>query len=351
MTERQDRHIAPDEEMLTRFVLGRMSVAEASAVEEHLASCDGCLKAVQRERLLAAGTRRLGRDQLKDSLRRRVREMPDRAIPWPGILSAAAAVGILFAVTWYNDWFAGQRKAPEAISFRDDRPAPELPAAITPPGKEKSGAPEGGRDLRRQEQAEKAPAKKTSSTDGHGAPAAVGDVASGPAGTAAAAPKDMYAADQRGKASPAEPSTTPAFWVEGVQLGAESAVAAERDEERLRTNSLQQKVTSGEKQDLKPEQTAGGEMRFRIDQRSSASLPRDRQTRRNAPDRVQTRVEQRGDMTILTLYLDSPLNERDAAGARVQTVADDSIVVTAGSQRIGLKLPADFPMRQQSPAK
>jgi hypothetical protein len=351
MTEPSDRHIDADDELLARFVMGQMSEAEATAIGKHLASCTTCTRAVEKERLIAAGTRRLGRDLVKASLRQRTMAMSNHALPWPGILSAAAVLGILLGVGWYNGWFAGQHLVPEPLSLRDDRTAAPAPASVTPSPAEKdrSIAQERGHDLGREQGGKLAPGRKGVSAKEPEAAGARGDLALGAAAAAAHGGRDTYAAAQQAITSNVPAPST--YWVEGVQLGAEPVDDLHRRNEAIQTDYQELTTLSKEKkQDLKREQTGGGGLMFRIDQRPVAALPPEGQMRAK-PDRVPMSVEQRGDVTVLTLYLDPLLDEREAAGARVDTVAGDSIVVTAGSQRIGLKLPSQFTTQQRTPSR
>lgn len=67
-----DEHWTTDDTLLAGYVLDRLSDAERETCDRHLASCPDCRRRVEEERLLAAGVRRAGRDELKSRLRQRV---------------------------------------------------------------------------------------------------------------------------------------------------------------------------------------------------------------------------------------------------------------------------------------
>jgi hypothetical protein len=119
MSDNAGIHWTDDEELLSRFVLGRISGARALGLEAHLASCERCRKAVEQERIVAAGVRRLGREELKRSIARNVHRTP-MTVPWPKILAAAAVVVIAGGVLLYDRWTALEQ---ERTPLNDNRPA------------------------------------------------------------------------------------------------------------------------------------------------------------------------------------------------------------------------------------
>ena len=111
MADERDTHIASDEDLLSRYALGRLNEAEREKVDRHTAGCSACTEALQREMRIAAGVRRLGREALKERLRRRVATEP-RPAGRPRILIAAALVGVIAGLGVYYAWFKGNPPSP-----------------------------------------------------------------------------------------------------------------------------------------------------------------------------------------------------------------------------------------------
>lgn len=98
-------HIADDPEILESYVVGRMEEKNRSAWDDHIAHCTPCREAVDRETLLIAGIRRVGRDDVKNrinSLVRRSRE--DHSVPWPRIWSIAASLLLIIGIGIVSRW-------------------------------------------------------------------------------------------------------------------------------------------------------------------------------------------------------------------------------------------------------
>lgn len=139
-----DIHPASDPERLEEFVLNRLSPSERERFEEHLRTCVPCQNAVQDERMLAAGIRRLGRDELKERLRKTLQQDQARSFPWARIVAAAAVVLTIIGVGLFNNWFAVHESTPtlpdQNVVEKEDKGTPEVhtspstpaPSAIRP---------------------------------------------------------------------------------------------------------------------------------------------------------------------------------------------------------------------------
>ena len=55
MTDERGIHFGSDEELLSRYVLGKLEEPERLEMERHAATCRSCSEALRREMLLAAG--------------------------------------------------------------------------------------------------------------------------------------------------------------------------------------------------------------------------------------------------------------------------------------------------------
>jgi anti-sigma factor RsiW len=88
MTDDGDRHFASDEELLSLYVLGRLDESERERLDRHAAMCSTCMEALRAEMRIAAGARRLGRENVKAELRQRIAAERER-VRWPRVLSAA----------------------------------------------------------------------------------------------------------------------------------------------------------------------------------------------------------------------------------------------------------------------
>jgi hypothetical protein len=83
-----------------------------------------------------------------------------------------------------------------------------------------------------------------------------------------------------------------------------------------------------------------------LTQRRAAELPllqQNRQIRRNS---VPTLFEQRGSQTLMTLYLDSLVDQNELSRARVEQPGADSLVIRMQNQSIQYQLPVNRTRQQ-----
>jgi hypothetical protein len=331
MTDDSGAHIASDEELLSRYALGRLDDADREKVDRHTARCGTCMEALRREMLMAAGVRRLGREDLKAELKRRV-AAETRPAGWLRIVSAAAAIGIVAGLGVYYAWFTGGGTLPP----RPGAPPP-LAGRTESRGQEEGNAP--ARDLADNVKGDKT--LESPSSSGHiqadqkglASPAhrnAENERRSAPTGGGIAASETASGA----------PAAAPAgeFWSDGIVERGEAArdAAAPRGAVTSQEKSavlFKGKVLKKEEDRLK-DALPRPQGQYLVRQQPASALPADRERYGRDQQRVPTRVDQRGSTTTMTMYLDSLVDERDLKKARVEAVSDDSVVVTLGGKKI-----------------
>jgi hypothetical protein len=295
------------------------------------------MEALRREMRIAAGVRRLGREDLKAELKRRVAADPQPA-GWPRILSAAAAVGIVAGLGVYYAWFTGGGTPPpppggspplagRTESSRQDEgnaPARELADKVKGDRTAESPTRLSGH-LQTDRKAPVSPASRDAENDRSGTPAAGG----------IASPKTA------GEPAATEPAGE--FWSDGVVERGEAAFDAaaprgavmSQEHNAVLSKSKALKEEEGRLKDVLPRPRA----QYFLRQQPASALPVDRERSGRDQQSVPTRIDQRGSTTTMTMYLDSLVDEREMKKARVEAVSDDSVVVTLGGKKILYRFP------------
>ena len=338
MTDQNDIHFADDEDLLGRYVLGSLPEDERARLDIHVATCQACARAVHQERLLAAGIKRQGRDELKQALRARL-AASKTGVPWPKILAAAALVAILGGAGVYYRYFSAVPSIPEIVE-RSPAHAREAEPSIA---SEPSGAP-----VSDEAQHPAAPISRATldakAKQDKLAPLALTETMTKKESSSEISRADTLSGRNAFQGRLNEKASE-AFWAEGSVEGPEQELAG----------ALNQAVsgnTQGElsKRAVAAPQAASGKdntvrdqelQQYVLKQAPSNALPPVRQKSLQAARQttVQTRVERRGEVTTLTLFLDSLLDEQALKNARVQALADDSVVITLGQKKISYKFP------------
>jgi hypothetical protein len=349
MTDGDVTHFGSDEELLSRYVLGRLDRAERERIDRHASQCPECMESLRREMLVAAGARRLGRDELKSELKRRLAAGEERT-RWPRILSAAAALILVAGLGVYYSLFNG----PGTLPVRTDSIAP---------GAGKSGQP-AEKDLNAPaaEQAQSAAREKADETSAGGGPQ-MAFKQKGSAPAVSSVPERRRTEENApGKIERSEPATSAltggdqgAFWSEGIvqQSPTETGEASLRGALKLNEKkAMQDNALMLKSKDVKEESHAAGapsrlQSRYLLRQQPANTLPLGRENAAKDQDRVPTLVEEQGGTTTMTLYLDSLVDERDLKGARVEPGRDDSVVVTVGAKKIMYRFPPGGAAQQQ----
>ena len=357
-------HLAFDPELLERYVLDRVSAEERLAIGRHLRLCAQCRRAVQEERVLAAGVRRSGREELK----KKIGAHPVRFSPsWQQVLSAAAVLLVLVAAGIYEEWLAPRTPEPVQAPLAQSQPRESTPSTgLQPPRTEHPAAKaEEKSEVGRQEVG----IAKDIRTESHLKEGiAASNAPAAPEAQAAGAPAELNATkpvpSSGGTVVGGMLKTSETYWTTGTVLpqsreslsapesGNVIARKAARAADRL-TGADQEAYTK--RADLlgKRDSAAGTAPEVTLNQRPSSSLPAERrqlQTQAGA-NTVQTLVNQRDDHLTMTLYLDSLVNDADLRKAKVQQVSADSLVVNMANEKIGYRLQQQVQLKGQKPKK
>jgi hypothetical protein len=328
MKKESTEHWTEDEELLLRYVLGRVAPAARTPLDAHILTCDRCRQTLERERLLAAGVRRLGRDRLKDSLAETIRVRPALIYPWPRILAAAAVIVVAGGIALYARWTALERERPEPTTAKIDSSrgtgsmTTEAPALELPEHRP-------ARSSRKQDQPaepEKEGKKEMMARQDH--VEGKGEEGRGGTGDATAAVPAVTGNDQE------QPAGVDEWWTgEHVLLGGPG-------------DSLMSDVNPS----VGMEKSAPVEQRSHdaktaqdilLDQLPLSDLPavvRKSQTTGGA-GAVPIHVGRRGGSLHLTLYVSPMFSASELQRATVRRISDDSLLISVGDAVISVRAP------------
>ncbi len=123
------------EELLERFVLGRMSPAERTAFEARLATDADLREALRQERDILEGVRLAGRQELKRRIAAATLMAPRPGVPWGRIAALAAVIMIVTGIALWQRWFFPAPSVAPTATETPGKPADAGPdiAARTPP--------------------------------------------------------------------------------------------------------------------------------------------------------------------------------------------------------------------------
>jgi hypothetical protein len=366
MSNAKNSHWTEDENLLERYVLGRLSENERMPLEAHLQGCEQCRSAVQTERTLAAGVRRYGREQLKGRLNQRIASSMRSGrttTTWRQILSAAAVLVIAVGIGFYNGWFSSDKmkglsdrqrgaelKKPEAekdqnvVERRKEDIASHVAAEADKKALGKSETTEKGRSEKLfADQSTGAGGRQTNKLDK--SRVKVEPIPSAPVSGAGATTRSDSIATQ------SQPMPLKArsmqLWTEGTLLqGSQSKQkkqsldafqAPKRDQLqqlRIATEQAGRQLEPGEK---------GRRDEFQITQRGADRLPVERQNLQvPSAQSIQTYIEETDQGLNLTLFPDTLFDEVVLQNAKVEIIRPDSIIIEIASRKYGYRLPAWF---------
>ena len=132
------------------------------------------------------------------------------------------------------------------------------------------------------------------------------------------------------------------------RCGASSLVVAAPTESKLR---IAERLAADQTVKIERSEPAAAREEFLVRQKAASALPPVRVEPAGDKRRIQTRVEQKGEHTTLTMYLDSLVDENEVKRARVETLGDDSVVVTMGGKKILYRIPRGADNQAQQPRK
>ena len=361
MAEERSKHWTEDEELLERFVLGRLAEDEKARLSAHLAACSDCSRKVANETRIAAAAKFSGRKAIKDRLKVRLSSRKTftatqrTGMHWTRVASLAAVLALLIAVGVYNNWFNTQswnkqvtdqivqeqptsHQEPEAVARNESLAGTRRSdkGIESPVGRER----EKGRQLAKESPEGLTTEKSNRPSDQ--------DLSRSRSSGKAAAGRSL-AKDERQDAGRIAPladqdnSAERGVWVEGNVISpiAQSA-GAEESKLYAAPEATQLKATSSKvKKDnyaFQANNLAFLQQQGQVSQQPISSLPPIQRLQQVA-NTVQAFITQREDSLYVTLYPDIPLPDSQLRQATIESVSADSIIVDLQSQRIGYKLP------------
>jgi len=362
MPDNPNLHWTEDDDLLTQYVLGRLSEEDQRQLEAHLRSCSRCREAVRQEQEMVAGVRQYGREELKMRLKNRLAlHAGSRAtrITWQRALSAAAVVVMVAGIGIYNHWFDwGANKsvstADQTQKLRDTLTAHERKAMQREEKKpvidENNVGPNVASRDESLQKVETGQGQQTQSfalahkvPTGRNEPTKkLEDLVSAPhAGGMVSVNKEQGSMGNRMVI--AQPGIT-RFWVEGEILRDGETLPSERASlgqggagEKEMMMAARPKTKTGQGQNSAETYQENG---ISIQQLQINLLPPERrkqhQERSNA---IQAYVQLSNRGTSLTMYLDTLFDEQDVRKAQMEEIRPDSLVVQIGSRQVGFKLP------------
>lgn len=355
----EDKHWTHDDELIERFILNRLNPEERNELEDHLRICEVCKQEVRTQQLLVAGIRRGGREAFKARLREKAELRPEKQVPWPHILSAAAVIVILLSVGIYNRWFEIQKattdndlaitspqmrneeleKKSDQLTEERQLTQPEPSSVISPQSEAAKPRDARQKELRRSEPKAKSIADQEmdeveSTAERH----LVGKNAEGAASVLS------QPAEAKGELSALADNASESLWIEGTILADLTLDKSLRSDDYVRKRR-DAALSERKKQYRSAAQIQ--EVNVVLSQQNSSALPpvQQRLQQFNSGRKVMTRIEQVGEKTQITVYLDSTLNEKDLANATIETPRNDSLILNLANQRIGYKLPVGWNAR------
>jgi hypothetical protein len=316
------QHFADDPDVLEQFVLGHLDQTTTAEHEKHLHDCEHCREAVRAERIIAAGIKRHGRDQLKQRLGMLAGMPATRKIPWPHLLSAAAVLAILVGIGITQHWFVSHVAPTEAAkALKTEQP--------TPPPPEPAITQRSGGELQRSE----ANDAKVKDHDAGYAHAPTDNLEK-----SIASESEDKRNEEMARPLMAPTSVSREFWATGTVIPALTTQMA------IPEGGVKKSLMEKEAQ---PRSTTQSEMKtpehITLEQRPASMLPARllNQLQSTGPRTIQTLVRQSRGETYLTLYPETPFDSTEFHLARIRQVSADSLLVFIGNQRIGYRLPAD----------
>lgn len=355
-----ESHWTDDGELIERFVLNELNPEERNELEDHLRICEVCKKAVRREQLLIAGIRRSGREAFKARLKQKVGALPETRTPWVHIISAAALVVIITSVGIYNRWFQSLEISKDVVVVLPSASDSALTESTSPSGKlpqlqsqppSDAGSAE-SRTLRDKESeparpaiASKAPPaalKKTGRDERQITAESKSQQMQARAGrVTTSGESDLAIVESSGVVAGED-----GVWLQGISVPRPKTMVGNVEPAHVESPAEQKELRqfdAAAKRVAKPDPTKSQSMEFRFRQQPIQALPLE-QIRQLAvgSQNVPARVEQIGNTTHITLYLDQLLDEQALAQIYAETPTPDSLVVHLRNKLIIFPLPAGW---------
>ncbi|MBW7888334.1 MAG: hypothetical protein H3C35_08240 [Bacteroidetes bacterium] len=334
--EAEKKYWTDDPELLEQYILGKLSPEEKAQRDAEIADCEPCRKKLQQETAFIAGIRRRGREEMKISLRKKLREkQPGRMIQYNSIALAAAVVIIAVGIGMYKLLFSdiaapkyfGKRelifRQPKASSVKPDEEKTET----VRPEEESSATDE---QLTASEYSAQHSSSKEQEAQG------------------IRSEENILQGTEREETTPpltaaggASAVTTKSIWLVGNIIVQSQNISAA--EER---SSSQKRITGEMKKEQETVRFKNTVEGITLRQGSSSELSKEQQQVMKNESGVHTLVEKHDDKIIFTIF-DAPLSKKEFQHAVVHLAADDSLIIDFPSQTIAYHLPPEWSMAAQ----
>ena len=345
MKESDKKYWTDDPERIEKYVLGQVSAEEKLRMEKEIADCEPCKAKLREEMEIAAGIRRYGRDALKQRLRSKLkRERASQYYSYQYIGLAASVVIIAIGIGLYKIWFSDlvapkQFRQQEIVLTQKQDSAEEK---IVPQENNEQGTP--SQNLT--EQREIAKRKKSNLADEQlsNKPS---QISSGAGADQLQQTPPAAALADAGESNSSQGSS--AIWLIGKVV-----MVTGQLETMSHSESKMEMSKRSDKQGMKEKsvETAASEKMIAVrrakdegivlQQRAAKDIPdaRTRQYTMHAQE-VQTLLERTDNGFSLTLYADN-VKDSDLQEAVVETLTEDSLVVSLPHQRIAFRMPSGW---------
>ncbi|MDP2885746.1 MAG: hypothetical protein Q8P51_12085 [Ignavibacteria bacterium] len=357
VTDSRNIHWTVDEDLVERYVMGRLPSTEVSDLEKHLGECTRCREVVDAERQIVDGVRLAGRDALKRRLAQRVHNGRSSGVNWYRIAGVAAAIVFLVTIGIYNKWFLGGEPQKSEYRAGTDSAAPTIKseprqpvlAEKTPSEAQladavKSGA-SGKQDLGRLDTKGEL---KGAVPGADKSPRQEADRSNIIARSQSDKPENIAARKER-YADLSAVAAGEELWVQGEMIPEdrrpqEAGKALLKSAEGVRDEAQKKKGEPAAlmSQAARTRVLAAETLPLSITQRRLSDLPASQRRGQQSPSSVQTLMQKSASGFRLTLFLDSLYAISKHAPPMIQKIREDSIVLEVGQQRIGYRIPAGW---------
>lgn len=371
MAENSKIHWTDDDELLSKFVMHRLTASEEDRLLSHLRECEKCKDAVRDETQIVAGTKLAGRSAMKDRLKSRLQTSENYVasqtkkaiafdIPWTRVASLAAMLAIVIAVGVYNNWFStsywNEPTPPEQLA--QEQPSPTVETSkkderVSEAKREKdvaqsTGIPDEHRSGKQRSNQARRQERKGTDRDvaENELNKSVGAATSPEAGGRVGFEDARKEENQTRLTDEAMIPPPQAFWVEG-HVNSSEAASGDGTYDQLYAQPKKQRAaraqeeSQGRKDDQNRLQSLDqrASLAITLNQRPTSSLPPSQQYRQGQQGSVQTFIQDKNGNMDMTLYMDPLVSDSDLNSAIIETVGADSLVISLSNQRIGYRLP------------
>jgi hypothetical protein len=366
VTDTRNIHWTADEDLVERYVMGRLPSAEVAELAKHLSACAECREAVEAERQIVEGIRLAGRDALKRRLAQRVHDGRSSGVNWYRIAGVAAAIVFLVTIGIYNKWFLGGEAQKSDYRAERDSTAPSIESESRQPVLAKEapsvtqladaaksatgGKQDPGRVDTKGELKEAAPGADKFAEQGEDRSKMIARSQSDR--------RENVAEKKERYSGVSAVAAGEELWVQGEMIPEErrpqeAGKAFLKSADGVRDEAQKKKGESAAlmAQAARTRVLGVGNLPLSITQRRLSDLPASQRTGRQSSSSVQTLMQKSAAGLRLTLFLDSIYTISEDAPPVIQKIREDSIILEVGRQRIGYRIPAGWADQTQRELK